>query len=138
MGFGTRRNAHVAPLTQSIGRPIRSRAGGWIFPQAASLPTAVVKFMLGLSNFAAGLQQEFANKLPMVFVTPFALCAAFVEGAVGALLIVGLFNVIALVIGGLLLMVLTFGKTTVNAGNLSYVLMIFVLLWLAEYNRYSN
>jgi uncharacterized membrane protein YphA (DoxX/SURF4 family) len=65
-----------------------------------------------------------------------------VEVTVGALLILGLFNVIALIIAGLLLMALTFGKTAVNdsatvAGNLSYVLIIFVLLWLAGYNGYS-
>jgi hypothetical protein len=39
-------------------------------------------------------------------------------------------------------MVLTFGKTVDNdaatvAGNLSYVLIIFVLLWLADSNGYS-
>jgi thiosulfate dehydrogenase (quinone) large subunit len=106
------------------------------------LTTGIVKFMFGIGNFAAGLQQEFAGKLPMVIVTPFAYVLPFVEVTVGALLILGLFNVVALVIAGLLLMVLTFGKTAVNdsatvAGNLSYVLIIFVLLWLADYNGYS-
>jgi thiosulfate dehydrogenase [quinone] large subunit len=106
------------------------------------LTTGIVKFTLGIGNFAAGLQQEFAGKLPMVIVTPFAYVLPFVEVTVGTLLVLGLFNVIALVIAGLLLMVLTFGKTAVNdsatvAGNLSYVLIIFVLLWLADYNAYS-
>lgn len=105
------------------------------------LTTGIVKFMLGIGN-SAGLQQEFAGKLSMVIVTPFAYVLPFVEVTVGALLVLGLFNVVALVIAGLLLMVLTFGKTAVNdsatvAGNLSYVLIIFVLLWLANYNGYS-
>src|SRR5918993_501712 len=87
------------------------------------LTTGTVKFMLGIGNFAAGVQQEFASKLPMVIVMPFAYVLPFLEVAVGALLILGLLNVIALVIAGLLLTVLTFGKTAVNdsvtvAGNL--------------------
>ena len=58
------------------------------------------------------------------------------------MLVLDLFNVISLVLAGLLLTVLTFGKTAVNdsatvAGNLSYVLITFVLLWLADYNGYS-
>ncbi len=106
------------------------------------LTTGVVKFVIGIGNFAAALQQEFAGKLPMVIVTPFAYVLPFVEVAVGVLLALGLFNGIALVIAGFLLMVLTFGKTAVNdsatvAGNLSYVLIIFVLLWLVDYNGYS-
>ena len=106
------------------------------------LTTGVVKFMFGIGNFAAGLQQEFAGTLPMLIVTPFACGLPFVEVTVGALVVLGLFNAGALVIAGLLLMVLTFGKTAVNdaatvAGNLSYALIIFVLLWLADHNGYS-
>ena len=106
------------------------------------LTTGIVKFVSGIGNFAAALQQQFAGKLPMVIVTPSAYGLPFVEVTVGALLILGLFNVSALVIAGLLLMALTFGKTAVNdsatvAGNLSYVLIIFALLWLAGYNGYS-
>jgi len=40
------------------------------------------------------------------------------------------------------LMALAFGKTVVNdsatvSGNLSYILINFVLLWVADYNSYS-
>ncbi len=47
----------------------------------------------------------------------------------------------ALVLAGLLLMTLTFGKVVVNdsaivAGNLIYVLIIFVLLTFADYNGF--
>ena len=106
------------------------------------LTTGISKLMMGIDNFAAGLQQEFAGQLPTAIVTPFAYMLPFIEITVGALLILGLMNVIALFIAGLLLMVLTFGKTAVNdsatvAGNLSYVLINFVLLWLADYNGYS-
>jgi uncharacterized membrane protein YphA (DoxX/SURF4 family) len=36
------------------------------------LTTGIVKFVSGIGNFAAALQQQFAGKLPMVIVTPFA------------------------------------------------------------------
>ena len=106
------------------------------------LTTGIVKFMSGIGNFVAGLHQEFTGKLPLVIVTPFAYGLPFVEVTIGALLVLGLFNEVALVIAGWLVMVLTFGKTVVNdaatvAGNLSYVLIIFVLLWLADSNGYS-
>jgi uncharacterized membrane protein YphA (DoxX/SURF4 family) len=74
------------------------------------LTTGIVKFVSGIGNFAAALQQQFAGKLPMVIVTPFAYGLPFVEVTVGALLILGLFNVSALVIAGLLLMALTFAR----------------------------
>lgn len=106
------------------------------------LTTGVVKFVLGVGNFAAGLQQQFADKLPMFIVTPFAYALPFAEVTIGALLVVGLFTEMALVLAGLLLIILTFGKVVINdsatvAHNLSYALISFMLLWLAEYNGYS-
>jgi|SRR5918994_2073557 thiosulfate dehydrogenase [quinone] large subunit len=107
------------------------------------LTTGVVKFVIGIGTFAAGLQQQFAGKLPMFIVTPFAYVLPFVEVTVGALLVLGLFNVIALGLAGFLLMALTFGKVLVNdaetvAHNLLYILINFVLLWLADSNAYST
>jgi thiosulfate dehydrogenase [quinone] large subunit len=106
------------------------------------LTTGIVKFLFGIGNFAAGLQQQFAGKLPMFMVIPFAYALPFLEVTFGAFLLFGLFNSLALIAAGLLLMTLTFGKTAVNdsatvAGNLVYVLINFVLLWLADYNGYS-
>lgn len=106
------------------------------------LTTGIVKFTMGLGNFVAALQPSFGGKLPMSLVSPFLYALPFVEVTIGTLLILGLFNVLALILAGLLLMALTFGKTAVNdsatvAGNLSYILINFVLLWLADYNSYS-
>jgi thiosulfate dehydrogenase (quinone) large subunit len=100
------------------------------------------KFMGGVGNFAAELQRQFAGKLPMFIVTPFAYALPFAEVTIGALLVLGLFNVMALILTGLLLMALTFGKVMENdvatvAHNLTYVLINFLLLWLAKYNDYS-
>jgi thiosulfate dehydrogenase [quinone] large subunit len=100
------------------------------------------KFMLGFGNFAGGMQQRFAGKLPMALVVPFAYSLPFIEVLIGVFLIVGLFNSIALVLSGLLLIALTFGMvilgdTPTVANNLLYVLINFVLLYLAERNIYS-
>ena len=72
------------------------------------LTTGVVKFGLGLGNFAGATQQQFAGKLPVLLITPFAYSLPFLEVTVGALLVIGLFNVTALVLSGLLLLALTF------------------------------
>ena len=106
------------------------------------LTTGVVKFGLGLGNFAGATQQQFAGKLPVLLITPFAYSLPFLEVTVGALLVIGLFNVTALVLSGLLLLALTFAMTVQNdtaviAHNLTYVVITFVLLWLADYNGYS-
>ena len=106
------------------------------------LTTGVVKFVFGVGNFAAGLQQQFADKLPMFIVTPFAYALPIAEVIVGLLLVVGLFTEMALVLSGVLLLILTFGRVVTNdsatvAHNLSYAFINFMLLWLAEYNGYS-
>ena len=70
--------------------------------------------MGGVGSFAAELQQQFAGKLPMFIVAPFAYALPFAEVTIGALLMLGLFNVMALILTGLLLMALTFGKVMGN------------------------
>ena len=42
------------------------------------LTTGVVKFVFGIGIFAAGLQQQFADKLPIFVVTPFAYALPFI------------------------------------------------------------
>ena len=104
--------------------------------------SGIGKFLGGIGNFEAGLEQQFAGKLPMFLVTPFAYALPFAEVAIGTLLVIGLFNSVALVLSGLLLAALTFG--TVMAGehaivayNVTYSLVNFVLLWFARYNKFS-
>ena len=102
----------------------------------------VTKFMGGIGNFVAGLEQKFAGKLPMFLVVPFAYAIPFIELTVGLLLVSGLFNVFGLVRAGLLMMGLTFGmiiqgEAATVGHNLLYSLIIFVLLWFADHNGYS-
>src|SRR5215469_1894394 len=100
------------------------------------------KFKGGVGNFVAGEQQEFADKLPSALVTSFSYALPFAEVVIGGLLILGLFNTIALALAGLLMMALIFGvvmipQPQVVANNTVFALVIFALQWLAEYNRYS-
>jgi thiosulfate dehydrogenase (quinone) large subunit len=100
------------------------------------------KFVGGIGGFAAGMEQRFAGKLPSILVLPFAYTLPFMEVAFGALILLGLFNSIALVLSGLLLLALIFGTVILGdpptvAHNLQYALVNFVLLWLADHNGFS-
>jgi thiosulfate dehydrogenase (quinone) large subunit len=100
------------------------------------------KFMGGIASFADGMNQRFAGKLPSALVLAFGYTLPFAEVLIGALLLLGLFTRIALVLSGLLLVALTFGTVMLGdaptvAHNLQYALVNFVLLYLADYNGYS-
>ena len=102
----------------------------------------VGKFMGGVGSFAAVMEQHFAGKLPGALVLPFAYTLPFMEVTFGALILLGLFNSIALVLSGLLLVALTFGTVMLGdaptvAHNLQYALINFVLLWFADHNGFS-
>ena len=102
----------------------------------------VGKFMGGVAVFAAGMEKQFAGKLPSPLVTAFAYALPFMEVLFGALIVLGLFTGAALVLSGLLLVALTFGTVMLSdfptvAHNTQYALVNFVLLWLADYNGFS-
>jgi thiosulfate dehydrogenase [quinone] large subunit len=72
----------------------------------------------------------------------FGYALPFAELIVGALIILGLFNLLALVLSGLEMVVLTFGIIVAGdaptaAHNTQFALVNFVLLWFAGYNGYS-
>ena len=100
------------------------------------------KFMGGLSNFVGGMNQQFSGKLPAFMVMPFAYVLPFGEVVSGALILLGLFSRVGLILSGLLLIGLTFGLVMLGqadkvAHNLIYVLVNFVLLWFSDLNRFS-
>src|SRR2546421_9923714 len=100
------------------------------------------KFMGGVGNFAGGTAQHFAGKLPSALVLAFGYALPFAEVILGTLILLGLFNVFALSLSGLLLVALTFGTVMLGdaptvAHNVQYALVNFVLLWLVDLNRYS-
>jgi thiosulfate dehydrogenase (quinone) large subunit len=100
------------------------------------------KFISGLSSFVGTMNQQFSGKLPAFMVMPFAYAIPFAEVTAGALILLGLFTRVGLVISGSLLIGLTFGMVMLGqaptvAHNLQYGLVNFVLLWLVDLNRYS-
>ena len=102
----------------------------------------IEKFVGGIGNFAGGMNRSFSGKLPSALVLPFAYALPFLEVLCGALILLGLFTSIALVLSGLLLLALTFGTVMLGdaptvAHNLQYALVNFVLLWLVDNNGFS-
>lgn len=100
------------------------------------------KFMGGIANFVGAMNQRFAGKLTAFMVMPFAYALPFGEVIAGALILSGLFTRAGLALSALLLIGLTFGTVMLGdpptvAHNLQYALVNFVLLWLADLNRYS-
>jgi thiosulfate dehydrogenase [quinone] large subunit len=100
------------------------------------------KFISGIGSFVGTMNQQFSGKLPAFMVMPFAYAIPFAEVTAGALILLGLFTRLGLVISGLLLIGLTFGVVMLGqaptvAHNLQYGLVNFVLLWLVDLNRYS-
>jgi uncharacterized membrane protein YphA (DoxX/SURF4 family) len=97
---------------------------------------------MGIGNFAPILEKEFTGKLPMILVSPFAWLLPFAEVLIGVLLILGLFTALALILAGLLMIALVFGTAMTGqpgtvAQNVTFALVIFVLMWAAENNGYS-
>ncbi len=103
----------------------------------------VGKLLGGVGGFTGGMLERFADSfLPSSLVELFAYALPFAEVAIGALLVLGLFNVATLTFAGLLMLALTFGAVVLAdpptvAQNVTFALVIFVLLWSAEHNAYS-
>lgn len=103
----------------------------------------VGKLVGGVGEFASGLAERFGETwLPESLVLLAGHLLPFVEVALGALLVLGLFTVPALVGVGALVLLLTFGTTVVEdheavGRNVVYGLVVFGLLWLGDRNRYA-
>jgi len=66
----------------------------------------------------------------------------FAEVILGLCVLFGVFTTIALALMGILLIALTFGmvlvpNSSIVANNLIYCVIVFLLLYLAEYNTFS-
>jgi len=94
-----------------------------------------------LGVFRAGIEKEFAAApLPPALVGLFATALPFVEGAIGVLLLLGLFTRAALVAAMLVIMSLVFGsslleKWTLVGDQLVYGLYIITLVLHLQRNR---
>lgn len=103
----------------------------------------VGKLLQGIDTVASGMVQRFeASPLPAWLVALFARMLPFTEVILGTLLILGLFTGAAYLLTQLLLLALTFGtvmepRPPTVADNVNFALVVFVLFFLMEYNRYS-
>lgn len=99
----------------------------------------LTKVMGGAAAASQGIEKMFTGTwLPAWSVHLFALTLPYAETAIGALLILGLLRVVALPLGGLLMVSLAFGmmvagKHDVVANNMGYVFMFaaacFAMRW---------
>lgn len=122
---------------QDIGYALLRVTLGVVF-----LVFGIGKFRMGVGEFASMMEKLLTGKLPIALVSPFAHVLPFAEVLIGTLLILGLFNGLALVLAGLFIIALTFGTAITSQGgvvaqNVSYGLVIFVLLWTSDNNGYS-
>ena len=97
----------------------------------------------GLDQFAAGLTGQFEQIwIPAIAVSSFAHIIPIVETLMGLALILGLFTRPALIVGGLMMTVLTFGTMYLQNFDLAwlqltYALAFFILLAARSWNAIS-
>ncbi|MBV9673151.1 MAG: DoxX family membrane protein [Verrucomicrobia bacterium] len=122
----------------------------------AALGYAVLRFTFGLNflfhsyqrwvnmdKFVNTIVHDFAvTPLPGWSIRAFATAIPFVEPALGALILVGLWTRGALVAGAIFIALLTFGTALRGdyaglAAQLLYSITFFLLLLTSEYNRFS-
>ena len=103
----------------------------------------VVRIAHGPAAFAQGIVKQMeATILPPSAVYAFAFSLVWVESAIGILLILGLQTRLALIVGGVMMTLLTFGTMQIeNFQNawlqLTYALVFFVVLALRSWNLIS-
>jgi thiosulfate dehydrogenase [quinone] large subunit len=102
-----------------------------------------VRIVGGVGGFVNWLVEHMSGTmLPAWLVRPFGYFLTVEELAVGALLVVGLYTRQSLVVGGLVMVALTWGvvmkQDWATAGiQLTYSIAFFVLLFFRTYDRYS-
>jgi thiosulfate dehydrogenase (quinone) large subunit len=103
----------------------------------------LARIVAGLSPFAVGMVEQFAaTPMPSSLVHAFAIALPWSELFIGIFILFGLWTRIALVLGGLEIVVLTFGISltqnwSVAGLQLIYAMVYAILLAFAEYNRWS-
>lgn len=107
------------------------------------LLAGVTKIIGGVGDFASGMVERFEDTLlPIVLVEIYAWVLPFVEVVIGSLLLLGLFFPLTVVLAGVLMLSLLLGTAVESdppaiARNTMYLLVVFLLLWLSEFNGYS-
>lgn len=103
----------------------------------------VVRLRVGSRKFSESMVKDFANTpLPPQMVAIFGYSLPTIESVIGLLLLIGLFTQLTLFAGGLLIVMLLFGKSLQSdwqtvSFQMIYVLIYFILLWLRAANYFS-
>lgn len=103
----------------------------------------ITRIFSGQGHFVSAITQQFhAAPLPHSLVFAFAYTLPWAEAAIGMLILIGLFTRVALILGALLMLVLTFGVSLLQdwqvAGlQLIYAAVYAALLAFLHANRFS-
>lgn len=103
----------------------------------------VARILGGQGRFVSTLMQQFhAAPLPHALVLAFAYALPWAEAAIGLLVLIGLFTRVALILGALLILVLTFGISLLQDWQvvglqLIYAAVYAALLAFLHANRFS-
>ena len=100
----------------------------------------VSRILAGPATFAASLAQQFSSTvLPQFAVLGFGYALPWLETLIGLLVLVGALTRVALVAGGLLIAVLTFGATLHRDWNVAGLQLIYAIVYsmLIGWLRYN-
>jgi len=90
------------------------------------------KFLKGAAGVSAGIVTMFKETwLPFFMIEPYAYVLPYLELAIGVLLLLGLFRLLALTVGGLLMLSLAFGMLVAGQGDVAAHNLIDVMLFAA-------
>jgi thiosulfate dehydrogenase [quinone] large subunit len=131
----------------SNGGAVTDRKLAYLFLRATVginiLMHGAARIASGLEPFVSGLESNFrSTPLPPFLVAGFAWALPWAEAVTGLLILLGLWNRVALSAGALMILILTFGTTLrqdwQTAGlQLLYAFIYATLLALNQYNAFS-
>ena len=100
----------------------------------------ISRILAGVGGFAAGLEKQFAaTPLPHFAVAAFAHALPWAEAIIGLLILFGAATRVALVLGALLILVLTFGTNLHQDWNVAGLQLIYAIAYalLIAFHRYD-
>jgi thiosulfate dehydrogenase (quinone) large subunit len=92
----------------------------------------VARLLAGPGHFVSTLAQQFhSTPLPRTLVVAFAYALPWIEAVLGLLVVIGLFTRVALSLGALLILVLTFGSCLLQNWDVAGLQLIYAAIYAA-------